>query len=100
MYSLPLFVFESWLYWLPWFDIAMIWRWCVLISITLSLSLLKVLIIVALFLTLANLKQFVFKTIMCLLIVVIDKPRLNKSILKIEPTTIILTISSKQKNRS
>ena len=52
------------------FEIAVtIWRCCVLILAILLLSLLKVLIIVVLFITLANLKEFICWKIFCFMII-------------------------------
>ena len=54
--------------------VVMIWLFCGLTLVTLLLSMLKTLIIVVLFMTLASLKQFVYqKFIMCLMIVGIYK---------------------------
>ena len=56
------------------------------------------LISVVLFMTLANLKQFIYLKILRLKIVAVYKKCIpKKSMLKIESTTIILTIQSKQK---
>ena len=80
---------------------VMYWRYCVLILVILLLSLLKELIIVALFIILANLKPIFCYKILCLVIVRIYKRCMSKkSILKIELTTIILTKAKKLETKN
>ena len=54
---------------IPFVMVAMIWQRCVLILVILLLSLLKVLVIVELFMILANLMQYICCKILCLMIV-------------------------------
>ena len=53
---------------IPFVMLVVIWGCCVLILAILQLSLLKILIIVALFMTLANLIQFIYQKTHCLIV--------------------------------